>query len=214
MTLKNAKYEAVLQAFIGDPERVGWRAYQAVYPKSSQHACETAWSRLLKSAEFSARKAELEGVVLDAAVALGVMSSQDVLLELSKLGRASIQDVIVAGADTGEVLQSLREMRPEHAAAVQELTIETYLEGGGDAARAVKRVKVKLHSKTSALEMLGKYHKLFVERRSLEDPDGKPAGTAAAKITDPLELARRVAFLLGGAADKKPAPKAAKKTRR
>jgi hypothetical protein len=36
-TLANAKHEVVAQAFIADPERVGWRAYRAVYPKSSHH---------------------------------------------------------------------------------------------------------------------------------------------------------------------------------
>src|SRR5258706_190065 len=58
-TLANAKHEAVELAYIADPERVGWHAYRSVYPKSSQHAAETAWARMLKNAEFSARIAEL-----------------------------------------------------------------------------------------------------------------------------------------------------------
>ena len=58
-TLANAKHEAVAQAFIADQERVGWRAYRAIYPKSSQHAAESGWARLLKIVEFSARIAEL-----------------------------------------------------------------------------------------------------------------------------------------------------------
>jgi hypothetical protein len=36
--LANPKHEAVAQAFIADPERIGWRAYSQVYPKSSQRA--------------------------------------------------------------------------------------------------------------------------------------------------------------------------------
>jgi hypothetical protein len=66
--LANAKHEAVAQAYVADPERIGWRAYRKVYPNSSRHAAETAWTRLLKIAEFSARLAELaEAAAQDAA---------------------------------------------------------------------------------------------------------------------------------------------------
>src|SRR4051794_1055495 len=58
--LSNAKHEAVAQALIADPQKVGWRAYKAVYPKSSRHAAETAFGRLLKDATFAARIAALK----------------------------------------------------------------------------------------------------------------------------------------------------------
>jgi hypothetical protein len=38
--LENTKHEAVAQAYMADPAKVGWRAYKAVYPKSSRHAAE------------------------------------------------------------------------------------------------------------------------------------------------------------------------------
>lgn len=55
--LTNAKHEAVALAYLTDPEKVGWRAYQSVYPKSSRTAAEVAFSRLLKNAKFSAQRA-------------------------------------------------------------------------------------------------------------------------------------------------------------
>ena len=58
--LSNQRHEAVALAYISDPEKLGWRAYQSVYPKSSQHAAETGISRLLKNVEFRARVAELQ----------------------------------------------------------------------------------------------------------------------------------------------------------
>jgi hypothetical protein len=85
--LKKAKHEAVLQAFIADPERDGPAAYRKVYSKTSRHAAETGWSRLLKNVEFSARRAELEEKAADAAVERGVMSKEEVLLAISKHGR-------------------------------------------------------------------------------------------------------------------------------
>ena len=60
--LSNQRHEGVAQAYIADPEKVGWRAYKSVYPNSSQHAAETGFSRLLlKNAEFASRVAELQG---------------------------------------------------------------------------------------------------------------------------------------------------------
>jgi hypothetical protein len=58
--LSNQRHEAVAQAYIADPERVGWRAYQQAYPNASQHGAETGFSRLLKKVEFGARIAELQ----------------------------------------------------------------------------------------------------------------------------------------------------------
>jgi hypothetical protein len=58
--LPNQRLEALAQAFVSDPHKIGWRAYQSVYPKSSQHAAETGFSRMLKKVEFSGRVAELQ----------------------------------------------------------------------------------------------------------------------------------------------------------
>jgi phage terminase small subunit len=181
--LKNAKHEAVAQAYIADPAHIAWRAYKAVYPKSSKHAAETAATRLLKNAEFKARVDELLAAAADATV----MSAREVLQELSKLGRSNIQNCVVQGDDTSDVIEQLHTMAPATAATIQELTIETYLEGRGDEAREVKRVKVKLHDKRAALNDLGRHHKLFggelelggdviVEIRKFGN--GKPAGKA------------------------------------
>lgn len=218
--LQNAKHEAVLQAYFSDPERIGWRCYQGVYPKSSQRAAETGFSRLLKTAEFSSRLAWLQKSAAD----VNVMTLNEVLVELSKLGRGNIQNVVVAGDDTTDVVASLREMAPEHAATIQELTIETYVEPGeaddhlerqakGGAlkrrqGRQVKRVKIKLHGKHAPLAELRRHY----EPDKLADPDGRALGTGAAEVVSEtlsdLEVARRVAFLLEQGARAAPAPAA------
>jgi phage terminase small subunit len=204
--LQNAKHEAVLQQYFADPARVGWRCYQHVYPNSSQRASETGFSRLLKSAEFSQRLVWLQ----KSAAHGNIMDLNEVLAELSKLGRASIQDVIVRGDDVKDVVESLAKMEPHHAATIQELTIETYVEGQGEFAREVKRVKVKLHDKRGALSELRRHY----EPHKLADPDGRALGTGAveadAKATEmsELELGRRIAFALEKAA-RAPRPAAA-----
>jgi hypothetical protein len=69
--LSNQRHEAVALAYIADPQKIGWRAYQSVYPKSSQHAAETMFSRMLKKVEFRARVAELQaGAAAEAEITL------------------------------------------------------------------------------------------------------------------------------------------------
>lgn len=203
--LKNAKHEAVLQAFLADEKRIGWRAYKKVYAKSSQRASETAWSRLLTKAEFAGRLQELLSEVAAAGVAGAVMDLEEVLAELSKLGRSSIKNCLVRGDDSGEVIASIEDLPDEHAAAIQELTVETYLEGKGDDAREVKRVKVKLHSKPQALSELRRHHE--PQKHELAGKDGGPIEVEDKTPATELEIARRIAFALeqGARAAAKPA---------
>jgi phage terminase small subunit len=209
--LQNAKHEAVLQHYFADPARVGWRCYQRVYPKSSQRAAETGFSRLLKTADFGARLAWLQKSAADD----NVMDLNEVLVELSKLGRSNIKKAILAGDDTDELVESIKGLPDDAAATVQELTIESYVEGGGDDAREVKRVKIKLHSKHAALAELRRHH----------EPDRhEHTGAGGGAIEHhhdvdvemgDLEIARRIAFALEkGARAPKPAAKPKKGAKR
>jgi hypothetical protein len=58
--LTNQRHEAVALAYIADPQKIGWRAYQSVYSKSSCAAAKSGLSRMLKKANFRARVAELQ----------------------------------------------------------------------------------------------------------------------------------------------------------
>ena len=207
--LSNAKHEAVLQQYFSDPERVGWRCYQRVYPKSTRRAAETGFSRLLKTADFGERLAFLDKTVADRAVDDQVMTLNEVLVELSKLGRSSIKKAVLHGDDTDELVESIEDMPDDAAATVQELTVETYVEGYGDDARKVKRVKVKLHGKHAPLAELRRHY----------EPDKHEhtgAGGGPIQVDDVseglsvLELGRRIAFALEKAA-RAPRPAAAAK---
>lgn len=156
MPLANTKHEAVALAYLTDPEHIGWRAYASVYPKCNQHAAETQWSRLLKNVEFAARIAELGTAAAQGAV----MSANEVLEELSKLARSNMLDYI---GNSGQLLD-LSQLTREHAAAVQEVTTQTYTERNGEDSEPVKRVKFKLYDKRAALVDLGKHHVLFTEK--------------------------------------------------
>jgi hypothetical protein len=74
-----------------------------------------------------------------------------------------MQDYMRVGPDGDPVLDCSKLTR-DQAAALQEVTVDTYTNGRGDDAREVKRVKFKLADKLRALELIGKHHKLFTER--------------------------------------------------
>jgi hypothetical protein len=52
----------------------------------------------------------------------------------------------------------------DQAAALVEVTVEHFMDGHGENAREVRRIRFKLASKIDALELLGKHHRLYVER--------------------------------------------------
>ncbi|MPZ36666.1 MAG: hypothetical protein GEU95_01165 [Rhizobiales bacterium] len=165
--LANAKREAFARAIVeGKSGREAYRS--AGYKPKNDATADACASRLLAEPAVAARVTVLK----EAAADDSVMSAREVLEELSKLGRSSIKNCIVNGDDAGEVIASLSDMPDEVAATIQEMTVETYTEGRGDNARGVKRVRLKLHSKTSALDLLGKHYKLFTEKHEhdLSDP--------------------------------------------
>jgi phage terminase small subunit len=195
--LANAKHEAVAQAFIADRERVGARAYRNVYPTCSQAAAEVAFSRLLRNAKFSARIAELAQAAADGAV----MTARQVLEELTKIARANMLDYMRVGPD-GDPVLNFADLTRDQAAVLAEVTVEEFVDsraaevlepqGHGGAlkrshGREVRRVKFKLADKIEALELLGKHHKLYVDRH-LHDFGSTIAerlATALARADDP-----------------------------
>ena len=85
--LTNQRHEAVAQAYIADPERVGWKAYKQVYPHASQRGAENGFSRLMKkNSEFCVRVAELQqGAAQSAEITL-----QGLLEEADEIQRAAM----------------------------------------------------------------------------------------------------------------------------
>lgn len=107
--LSNPKHEAVAQAYLSDPEKVGWRAYRAGYPNTKQRAAESAWSRLLQNVEFAGRIAEMQGEAAQGAVA----TQRQVLEEITKIALSTAEKTV----DKLRALETLAQyhglLRPE-----------------------------------------------------------------------------------------------------
>jgi len=101
------------------------------------------------------------------------LTGQMVIDELRKLGFANMQDYM-ASTPEGDPFLDFSMLTRDQAAALQEVTVEDYMEGRGDDARKVKRVKFKLADKRAALVDLGKHLKVIVDRHEHSGPNGGP----------------------------------------
>ncbi len=91
------------------------------------------------------------------------IDADTVLQEIAKLAYVNMRDFIRLTPD-GDAYVNLSNLTREQAAALAEVTIEDFVDGRGEDARNVRRVKIKLADKKGSLELLGKHLGLFTER--------------------------------------------------
>lgn len=91
------------------------------------------------------------------------ITAERVLHEISLLAFSNMLDYVRLTPE-GDAFIDLSDLTREQAAALTEVQVEDYLDGRGDDARAVRRVKVKVADKKGALELLGKHLSLFTDR--------------------------------------------------
>lgn len=85
-----------------------------------------------------------------------------VVRELLRLGFANMHDFLQITADGAYI--DLSKLTREQAAAIQEITVDEYTEGRGESTRQVKRTRLKLVDKRGALELIGKWLKMWTEK--------------------------------------------------
>lgn len=145
--------------------------------------------------EENLTKPDIQKAIQEARARLSIRTeiTQDaVLKELAKLGFANMMDYMSIDKN-GDPFVDFSALTRDQAAAISEVVIEEYKEGGGDDAREVKRVKFKLMDKRAALVDIGKHLGMFVERKLLgNDPDNPLTAT---KDMIEAEVDRRIAEL-------------------
>ena len=82
------------------------------------------------------------------------------------------------------------------AAAINEITVDDYVEGRGDEARDVKKIKFKLHDKRASIMDLAKLLGLVVTKHEVTGKDGGPLLVGPVHET-PDQLRARAAELAG-----------------
>lgn len=96
-----------------------------------------------------------------------------VVAELAKLGFANMADYMRAGPD-GDPFLDFSALTRDQAAALTEVTVDDFVDGRGEDARAVRRVKFKLADKRAALVDLGRYLGIFSDKVELTGRGGGP----------------------------------------
>lgn len=84
------------------------------------------------------------------------VTADRVVQELAKVGFANLLDYFQLTSE-GEPFIDLSDITPEQAAALAELQVEDFVEGRGDDARQVRRVKIKVADKLRALDQLAQH---------------------------------------------------------
>lgn len=135
----------------------------------SEKAAAAQASRLLTNAKISAAVAKGKAAM---ASKLDI-TAERVIAELAKIGFSNMADYITVGSN-GDPFVDLSNLDRDKSAAIQEITVDDYVDGRGEDARDVKRVKFKLADKRAALVDLGKHLGLFVDRQEVSGPGGGP----------------------------------------
>ena len=125
----------------------------------SESTAEAQASRLLRKSKVKELIAELAKAKCDKLE----IKADDVLAELKKLGFSNLLDYMRVDAD-GQMDVDFSRLTREQAVAMQEIIVDTTGGTGDGERRQVLRTRFKLADKLRALELLGKYLKLFTEK--------------------------------------------------
>ena len=172
MARKNSRHDRFCREYIKDLN--GKRAAIAV--GYSAKTADDAASRLLSNVKVQTLVATLTKKHADKLD----LSAEKVLSELSRMGFSNFLDYVNI-TEEGDAFVDLSSLTQEQAAAIQEVTVNEYVEGKGKHARKVKRTKLKLVDKIRSLDLLGRHLKLFTEKIEVSGTAGLAEALAAAR---------------------------------
>lgn len=117
--------------------------------------------------------AEKVQIELDKRAKRTQITADRVLKELFDRATSNMRHYVIVQED-GSVYLDFSDLTPSQWAAVQEIQVEEYMDGKGEDAREIKKVKFKLHNQTKNLELLGKHLGLFSDRLEVTGRGGGP----------------------------------------
>lgn len=147
-------------------------------------------ARLLELLEQHHR---IEDRAVERAVERTAISKERIFNEFGSLGFSNMLDYMRLEANGTAVFDWSRLTR-DQAAAIVEVTVEEFMDGKGEDARPVRRVKFKLADKIAALSKLGQELGMFINRQHLDVSFEQRLATMTPEQR--MELARDMAVRL------------------
>lgn len=156
LTLKRHKF-AVTYLRNG---RNGSKAYREVFnPKSADpRSISHRASQILQHPIVRGYLAEADRVAqeqIQGAIAHYALSKERVVLELARMGFSNMSDYIKVTTG-GDPYIDISGCTTDQLAAISEIQTEDYVDGRGEDAREVKKIKIKLHDKKGSLVEIAK----------------------------------------------------------
>ena len=148
------RYEMFCRAFIIDLNATN----AAITAGYSAKTANVTGSQLLAKPNIKARISEL---IAEKTQNLNI-SADRIIGELARLGFSNMLDYLRVDED-GQFVHDFSKLTREQAAAIQEYTVDATGGTGDGERKVVMRTRFKLADKTKALELLGKYRKLFTD---------------------------------------------------
>lgn len=157
------KQEAFARAYVETANAS--EAYRRCYNASRMldTSVHVSACKLLADVKVKQRVTELQAAVAKR----NDVTVDRIIRELALIGFSNMKDYIQTQKD-GTFYVDLSALTRDQAAAIGEVTSETYMEGRGEEAVAVKRTRFKLSDKRAALVDLGKHLGMFVERKEVK----------------------------------------------
>ena len=113
----------------------------------------------------NAARARLHAEATKLAIERSAITMERVAVELGQIGFANMMDYMKIDPRTGDPRLDWSDLTREQAAALTEVTVDDYIEGRGENARDVRKVKFKLGDKRASLMDIAKLFGWIIERR-------------------------------------------------
>jgi phage terminase small subunit len=138
-----------------------WNASEAARRAGYKGKASVIGSRLLANVDIAAfieeRLNELK------------MTSDEVLVRLSQIGRADMRDFVDITADGKGFINLTKAAKKGKLHLIKEIEHTTDTRKIGEVEYISETMRVKLHDAMAALQLIGKHHKLFSEKLVIED---------------------------------------------
>lgn len=158
-----------------DPRGAAMRAM----PKRDQNKILNAYQADVRALDLMKRPLVQAAIAerMKAAMDRLDISADRVLQEVAKIAFANMGDYTRI-TSSGDPVSDFSEVNRDMMAAVSEITTEELSEGRGEEARAITKLKFKLHDKGAALDKLMRYHGLYApDKHEFSGPNGTPIQT-------------------------------------